>query len=128
MEKLTNNQEWLAHWIYDRAEWNRFTRWRQFKRGLGYYLLYFLHPGRGKSGAEIMISTGEVCIKDAHHTFSTGGNPLIRAEIHEAGSRYILDIFYRKGKDTGVVRIPVPRGKLKEAVRVESRLQETGTV
>ncbi len=128
MEKLTNNQEWLAHWIYDRAEWKRFNRWSQFKRGLGYYLLYLLHPGRSKAGAEIKISKGEVCIKDDHHSFSTGGNPLIRAEIFEAGPMYILDIFYHKGKDTRVVRIPIPRGKLREAVKVEQSLQESGVV
>ncbi|MBI5371473.1 MAG: hypothetical protein HZA79_05535 [Sphingobacteriales bacterium] len=128
MEKSAENEKWLAHWVYNRSEWNRFNRWSLFKRGLGHFLLYFLNPARGKAGAEVKIGMDEVYIKEVHHIFSTKGKQLLMAEIYEAGRMYILEIRYRGGRGTGVVRIPVPKGKLKEAVMVESRLQETVAV
>ena len=124
MEQTTENDKLLAHWVYGKEEWSRFTRWRMLKKGIGHFILYFLHPPVLKKGAEVKIGSTSVYIYDNRKTVYFSICRFLHVEIYDAGEMNILEIKYSKTHGTGSIRIPVPKGKLKDAVIVEDKLQQ----
>lgn len=117
------NEHWLANWFYDNSEWRRFVRWELFKSG-GIHLLrsvkMLIFPVNSRV---IKISQGTVLIGEKLHPFHAGNRVFQTADIYEAGPMHILEICYKEKEIYGVIRIPVPKGRLKEAVMLEKQLR-----
>lgn len=123
MKKPGKNDHWLTNWFYDRSDWNRFVRWELFRKG-GIHLFrsvfMLLLPFKSKV---IKINRDTVLIGDKPHRFHAGNRIFQTADIYDAGPMHILEICYKEKEIYGVIRIPVPKGKLKEAVMLEKQLR-----
>jgi hypothetical protein len=117
----------LVHWTYTRDEWRRFIRRTNKKKGLLHYLLHLFSPERKKI-PEVKITPLRVSIGDNQHHFSSNEHEFKRIDIRDEGEMNVMNITYRwsKRKDPGLdeIRILVPKGKLKEAIEVETRLNK----
>ena len=116
----------MAHWTYTREEWKNFVRWTKKRKSLLHYLLHFFSPKQSKQTPEVRITPERVWIGDAHQHFSSEEHRLKRIDIRDEGKLNILEITYEwaKRKIPGLdeIRVPVPKGKLREAIEVEEKL------
>jgi hypothetical protein len=116
----------LVHWTYSRDEWNTFMRWKKKKKGFLHYLLHLLSPKSSSKTPDIKITADKVSIDDKHEPFHNTERQLQRINIHDAGKMNIMEISYhwpdQAQKLPGEIRIPVPKGKLKEAIQVQEKL------
>jgi hypothetical protein len=75
---------------------------------------------------EVKITPLRVSIGEDQHHFSSDEHEFRRIDIRDEGKMNIMNITYRwaKRKDPGLdeIHVPVPKGKLKEAIEIESRL------
>ncbi|MDP4262015.1 MAG: hypothetical protein Q8941_05735 [Bacteroidota bacterium] len=116
----------LVHWTYSRDEWKTFMRWKKMREGFFHYLLYRLSPNRKSKIPEITITHDQVCMDDIPEPFDDQGRRFTRINIHDAGIINVMEISYRRHgiqhAGLGEIHIPVPKGRLKEAIGVEEKL------
>ncbi len=116
----------LAHWVYTREEWMAFRRWDGLRRSLLHYLLARLPYSHKVSLPEIIITGQRVVTNEEAQPFMDQYHKLKRVNIRDTGAMNILEITYEKisGRLSRVkeIRIPVPKGRLKEAVEVHDCL------
>ncbi|HLG38657.1 MAG TPA: hypothetical protein VI461_03275 [Chitinophagaceae bacterium] len=121
-----NETEALIRWTYSRDEWQAFMRWKKKRRGFFHYLLHRLSPGQKLRSPEITITSGRVSIGDNHEPFVDGERQLKRINIHDTGNMNVMEITYQRNglqnAGPGEIHIPVPKGKLKEAIQVQEKL------
>jgi hypothetical protein len=124
MEK--NQRAVLAHWTYNREEWVSFIRWHKLRRGRLYYLIYYFLPKKKAAIPEVTITMQNIWIDDAVESFNDVDRHLKHISLHEAGTLNILEITYVVLKDglkrLGEIKVPVPKGKLMEAIQVQESL------
>ena len=122
----------LAHWTYTKEEWKAFTHSVRRKKSFFHRIVSFFLPINLKVIPEISITPGEVLIGKNNRHFSNAVNQLRQISIREEGSINIMEITYESFRNTVVelneIRVPVPRGKLKEAFEVERKLNEVRRV
>jgi hypothetical protein len=117
------NDGWLTNWLYDRAEWNRFAKWELLKKGGISLLLFLIIPFRYKRNKEVKVSQNQVQIDGRIYSFHAGNRVFQTADLYDAGPLHVLEICFKENEIYGVIRVPVPKGKLKEAIMLEKRLQ-----
>lgn len=125
MRIAPNERAFLAHWTYSTEEWERFTRWSKLRRGWLSYLLFRLFPGRNQSVPEIAITCQKVWIGDFVESFRSKERQLKRIHIRDTREMNILEIIYEdhRGKPgLSQIHIPIPKGKLREAMEVHENL------
>ncbi len=120
-----NRQTMLVNWTYSTDEWRKFIRWKTWKRGIFPYILYRLRPGRRIQPAIIQVSEARVSIDGIEESFNDSSRYLSGINIKEMGNMNVMEIVYQLNND-GIqeIRIPVPHGRLKEAIALEVRLNE----
>jgi hypothetical protein len=91
----------MAYWSYSREEWNVFLRWKILRKGIFHYLLHWAKALGHKPVPEIKITPGKVWIDNTH----------------EPG--------YEQGNIHNEIRIPIPKGKLRDAFQVQDQLMKT---
>jgi len=111
----------LTRWNYTKDEWNRFLQWKARKKGILYFLAGKLIPWRRKI-PEIRIMADRISVNNSHEPFQNQLRQIREIQIREAGKMNILEISYEQGKVIRGIRVPIPRGKLKEAFEVQERL------
>lgn len=126
MEQLYRNDSLvLAHWTYTKEEWKTFLRWKKQQNGFVRYLLYRLRP-RQKRTPEIMITHGGVWVDEEYESFHEDDRWLKRIHIKDTGDLNVIEIMYELRQPDIIVfeeiQLPVPKGKLKEAIKVEDIL------
>jgi len=118
----------LAHWTYTPQEWKTFVNWTKKRRGLFYNLLHFFLPKEAQQTPEVRITPERVWIGDTHQHFSNDEYRFKKIDIRDEGGLNIMEISYeRAGKKlhgSEEIRIPIPKGKLKEAIEVEMKLNQ----
>lgn len=119
------NDNWLTNWLYDNAEWKQFAKWELFKKGGISRLLCLLIPFRYKKTKEVKVSQHQVLIDGKTYPFNAGNRVFQTADLYDAGPLHVLEICFKENNNYGVIRVPVPKGKLKEAIMLEKRLQVT---
>lgn len=126
MRVIQDQRTLLAHWVYTREEWRFFERWRQKRRGI---ILYWLSRIRGRSALqlpEITVTGHKVWINDRVEIFADDTRKLRRVHLRETDVLHVLEIIYElAGQNTSrmrIIQIPVPRGKLREAIDVQECL------
>ncbi len=112
----------LAHWIYTREEWRLFHYWRLRRKSLLHYWFYRLQPGKRSPAPEIKITTASVWMNERNECFHENGSIFQRVNIRDAGHLNIIEICYENGKENREIRIPIPKGKLREAIRLQEEL------
>jgi hypothetical protein len=116
----------LAHWNYSREEWKAFMRWKKMKKGIVYYILHRLLPVTKKKTPSITITSARVCEGDVHEPFHDTERRLKHINIRDAGKMNVMEISYeRQGLQNygnSEIHVLVPKGKLKEAIDVEEKL------
>ena len=128
MDKLAikGDNDVLARWNYSRQEWGQYQAWHKRKKSFFHFLLHFLNPFKRKNAPEITITHDCVCIGEKHHPFSSEDHELKAIGIRDAGKFNLLEISCRPPAKSKMgskeIRIPVPKGKLREAIDIQSRL------
>lgn len=116
----------LAHWTYSKQEWKAFVQTEKKQNGLWFYLHCLLSPIKRKIIPEIKITPELVSIGVFQHYFNSGRHSLKQIKIREAGTINILEITFQYNnahvKKEGEIKIPVPKGKLREAIEIEEKL------
>ena len=116
----------LAHWTYKREEWNGFIRWKKMRRGWLNFLLYYFFGKKQSTIPEITITNQKVWTNDTGETFSDIKRQVRRIHIRDTGKLNILEITYsvfNNGMTTSdEIFVPVPKGKLKEAIQLQENL------
>ena len=111
----------LAHWTYTRDEWKAFQKWKVSRKGLLHYAFHWLKAR--KPAPEIRITPERIWTNDVHEPFHDGDRRFRAIQIHDAGTLNIMEISYENGVDSNEIRIPIPKGKLREAIAVQEQLQ-----
>ena len=123
MTMLLKNDGWQINWCYESTEWKRFAKWELFKKGGLSLLLCLLIPFRYKRTKEVKVSQHQVLIDGKTYLFNAGNRVFQMADLYDAGPLHVLEICFKENESYGVIRIPVPKGKLKEAIVLEKSLQ-----
>ncbi len=118
----------IAHWTYTREEWRRFIRWKKLKKSFLHYTIYFFTPKNQLQVPEIKITWERVWIGDTHQHFHNNDHQLKRIDIRDEGKLNIMEITYewvnRKTAGLDAIYVPVPKGKLREAIGTQEKLLE----
>lgn len=122
MKQIRKNETLLVHWVYPLNEWSRFRKWSAGKKGLFYYLFYFLNPAKRRKPAEVKITPNRICINESEEPISFSKFKFRGVEIYEAMDINIFEIGYFKNGKIKIIQVPIPKGKLKEAIKVQSEL------
>jgi len=112
----------LAHWTYTREEWRHFHRWRMRQKSWLHYILHRLKPGLQKKTAEITITPESVWTNKRNEAFHEGSRHFQRVSIRDAGRLNVIEICYDDDNNSREIRIPIPKGKLREAIEVQEKL------
>ena len=111
----------LTRWNYSKEEWKRFIQWNARKKGILFFLVWKLNPCR-KRIPEISIMADRICVNKNHEPFLDRQRQIRGIQIREAGNLNILEISYELGNSIRGIRVPIPRGKLREAFEVQEKL------
>lgn len=116
----------LAHWVYTREEWVTFMRKENRRKSVLCRLVHWLGFGVLKTIPEVEITTDNISVGNRHHPFKSGANALRRINILDEGLINVMVIRYDSVGNRTIepheIRVPVPRGKLKEAILVQEKL------
>ncbi|HUR67563.1 MAG TPA: hypothetical protein VMZ03_14515 [Chitinophagaceae bacterium] len=112
----------LTQWNYTQEEWRNFLHWKTRKKGVIFFLLCHLRPVRTAHVPEIRIADDRVWINNSHEPFQNSQRQFRDINIRETGKFNILEISYEQSNKLGDIRVPIPRGKLREALEVQERL------
>jgi hypothetical protein len=116
----------LAHWSYTYEEWKAFTRWNAQRRGLINYLFHRMTKWSRQTPPEIKIAHDRVHIGDESRLFHGEDRQLRRVNITDTGGMNMLEITYHAPVEGNYlseeIHIPVPKGKLREAIDIQTKL------
>ena len=104
----------LVHWTYTKEEWKAFLRSTQKKKKTFYQLISLVLARRAKTVPEVCITPEKVWIGNNQQYFNSSKHELRQIDLRHDG-------FGRDGSNHEI-RIPVPKGKLREAIEVQDRL------
>jgi len=118
----------LATWTYTRDEWKAFLKWKLLRKGVFHYLMHWLKPGKHKNVPAIQITHDRVWINEAPEAFQNELRKVHKINIHDAGKLNVMEISYQmtgsNGTSSDEIRIPIPKGKLREAIEVQDQLMK----
>lgn len=123
---IHNEKALLAHWVYTRDEWKTFRRKENRRKSLFQWLLHWIAGGLKKAIPEVKITSAVISVGNTEHHFNSDNSKLKRINILDEGLINVIEIRYDSGKNNfknfNEIRLPVPRGKLKEAILVQEKL------
>jgi hypothetical protein len=118
----------LAHWTYSREEWIHFLRWNSLQKGIVPFVWNRLTRPDPKIIPEVVITPIEIWTGRKNLAFNNSSNRFMHVDIRDTGSFNVLEISCERTKQhrttTHEIKIPVPKGKLKEAMQLQDRLQK----
>ena len=112
----------LVNWTYTRDEWKAFNRLLTRNRNIFYRLLLAVMPASPKAVPTVSITPEKVWIGKSQEYFSSGRHELQHIDLRNEGSVNVLSIRYDRDGIEHEIKIPVPKGKLREAIEVQDRL------
>lgn len=112
----------LVHWTYTREEWNAFLRSSTKRKNLLHRFLLYLLACSVQSVPEVSITPEKVWIGNDQQYFNSSKHELRQIDLRHEGFINVLSITYGRGGNSHEIRIPVPKGKLREAIEVQDRL------
>ena len=114
----------VATWIYTKEEWEYFDTWDARRKGLLNYL--WKRMLKKKYTSSICLTKTSVQVGDKRKYFIGPVTELRRVDIYDKGLINVLNITYENVAKNRLneINIPIPRGKLKEAIDVREILHE----
>lgn len=123
-----NDKDILADWNYTREEWNAFGRWNAMRKGIFNYILHRVLPSKNETNPGVKITGEKIIIGNSEKTFNDANHHLRRVNIRDAGSLNIMEISFRSGSGyserSEEIPVPVPKGKLREAIALQEILMK----
>ena len=117
-----------VNWDYSSEEWARFRRWEaRHKKGLWGRLRFYFKNLSLRSSARVRIGTNEVWINNAPQTFQNNQCRLMDVSLREENALNVLNIRYEMSNRLYDIVVPVPKGRLREAIEVEEYLRLSNT-
>jgi hypothetical protein len=116
--------DWSISWIYTKEEWRRFERWNVRKKGVAEYLWRFFFHKANQHVQSVELTGQSVTIADKKKYFSGPVTELRRVEIYDKKEFNVMIITYEivSKKQLSEIRLPIPKGKLKEAIDAQEKL------
>jgi hypothetical protein len=112
----------LVHWTYTKEEWKAFLRSSKKRNNVFYRVVHYLFSPTVKFAPQVSITPEKVWIGNDQQYFSSSKHELRQIDLRHEGFINILAITYGRGGSNHEIRIPVPKGKLREAIEVQDRL------
>src|SRR5215510_14916336 len=115
---------WSIGWIYTKEEWGRFEKWNARRKGVINYLWRSLIQPEQPQIQSVELTEEWVKIGDKKKYFSGPVTELRRVEIYDKKVFNVLIITYEivSKKQLNEIRLPIPKGKLKEAIDAQKNL------
>jgi hypothetical protein len=113
---------YLSKWNYTNDEWKSFLHWENSRYEIFIFLIKDLLRIRQLTIPEIKITADRVWINNVYKPFKGANKQLIEIQIREAGNINVLEISYRQESTVKKITLPIPKGKLREAIKVQERL------
>jgi hypothetical protein len=119
------DRNWSICWLYTRDEWHYFEKWRSRRKGLLLYAWYSLFMKK-EYVSSIQFTRQWVKIGDKTKYFNGPVTEIRRTDIYDKGLINILTITYENVSKNQLaeVSILIPRGKLREAIDAQQKLNE----
>jgi hypothetical protein len=112
----------LVHWTYTAEEWKAFLQSSKKRSNIFHRLFHFLMAKSIKSAPSVRITPEKVWIGNDQQHFSSGKHELRQIDLKREGAVNILSIAYGLKGGHHEIRIPVPKGKLREAIEVQEQI------
>jgi hypothetical protein len=120
------DNEILVHWTYSLAEWRHFKEWERRRRGIVIYIIGLLIHHSANKIPYVVIGSDSVYANDARERFRDHNRHLAAINIIDVGKMNILEISFQVSNGQVMkmteIRVPVPKGKLREAIELQDRL------
>ncbi len=113
---------YLTRWNYTKEEWKHFLHWKTREKGILFFLFSRLRPVKNKHVPEVRIMADRVWINNTHEPFQNSSRQFREILIRKAGQVNVLEISYEQSNRIHGIRVPIPKGKLKEAFEIQDRL------
>ena len=115
----------LARWHYTKEEWYSFEKWTKRRIGFFSYLFHRIIAGKRRIVPEITVTREEVAINDLREPFHDTERAMKTITIRDAGAMNVMEITYQQENAISMreIHIPVPRGKLREAIELQIELE-----
>ena len=116
--------DWSISWIYTKEEWRRFERWNARRKGVVEYVWHFLFHKENPHVQSVELTEQSVTIADKRKYFSGPVTELRRVEIYDKKDFNVMIITYEivSKRQLNEIRLPIPKGKLKEAIDAQEKL------
>ena len=116
--------DWSISWIYTKEEWGRFERWNARRKGVVEFVWHFLFHKESPHVQSVELTRQSVTIADKRKYFSGPVTELRRVEIYDKREFNVMIITYEivSKKQLNEIRLPIPKGKLKEAIDAQEKL------
>jgi hypothetical protein len=116
--------DWCISWIYTKEEWRRFDRWNARRKGVVEYLWHCFFHQENHHVQSVELTEQSVTIANKKKYFIGPVTELRRVEIYDKKDFNVMIITYEivSKKQLTEVRLPIPKGKLKEAIDAQEKL------
>jgi hypothetical protein len=116
--------DWTISWIYTKEEWRRFEKWNARRKGVVEYIWQFLFHKENPDVQSVELTEQSVTIGDKKKYFSGPVTELRRVEIYDKKDFNVMIITYEivSKKQLNEISLPIPKGKLKEAIDAQEKL------
>jgi hypothetical protein len=116
--------DWTISWIYTKEEWRRFEKWNARRKGVVEYIWQFLFHKENRDIQSVELTEQSVTIGDKKKYFTGPVTELRRVEIYDKKDFNVMIITYEivSKKQLNEIRLPIPKGKLKEAIDAQEKL------
>lgn len=112
-------------WIYSPEEWKAFLRWQGRKKA-GWFYWLSVRRWKKQRVPQVGLTTDIVFMDNEPIYIDTAGNSLRRIMLRDAGDLNVLVLIYGPAADNRSplqeLYLPVPRGRLREAIQFQEGL------
>jgi len=115
----------LVQWTYTKEEWRNFLKLSGKQKNIFFKIIHFFLAKTIRLAPIVQITVEKVWIGNEQQHFSSGRHELQKIDIRGEGVVNILAITYGREGAIHEIRVPVPKGKLREAIEVQERLNES---
>lgn len=109
----------LVKWSYTSREWRQFYYWKAGNQNILMQIYSFFRALWIKKNTEVKITSNNVWVNNSPEPFQNSTRRLREIIIREEGKINVMEICYDHGNKAGAITIPVPKGKLREAIEVQ---------
>jgi len=112
----------LTRWNYTKEEWKNFLHWKMRRKGLLFFFFQWFKTVKAGDVPEIRIATNGIWTNNTYQFFQNNRRRFRETHIRDAGRCYVLEIKFESKNKVCNIKIPIPKGKLREAFEIQERL------